>query len=447
MRPFAKNLATFAVKYLLNRKETQRFTQRSLSFCSFQLLIHIESTNYKVLILCNIYKFLHVINNNKTSDNKKFKKFMKIKLLFSLLFLLVFAISGFAQTQSTTVIHTVFSKSLGEERIITISFPTGYQKSGKRYPAIYVLDGEWAFDFASASVLQLSDFEGRIPQMIVVGIPNTDRSRDLFITLNPEDGYVKFLDFLENELIPFMDKNYRTNGFRAIYGFSSGAGISMQMLSTRSNLFDAYIESGSGIGPKTHEFLADKIPTQSYKNKYLYVSTEGKGPRVPALKRYEELFEELNPKGLKKKFEVFEDLTHAEVLSQGFYEGLKFVFADYVIPASAIEKGADGIMKYFEEVDKNYNFDVEIPVGTINEAASGLAGAGKADEAIKLVQHGIKIHPESPVLYGTLAELYESKKDNEKALQYYKTAYEKAGDNKILTLKYKAMYQKLEKEK
>ena len=371
---------------------------------------------------------------------------MKIKHIFSLLFLLIFAVGGFAQTQNATVIHTVFSKSLGEERVITISFPTGYQKSEKRYPVIYVLDGEWAFDFASASVSQLSDFEGRIPQMIVVGIPNTDRSRDLFVTLNPKDGYVKFLDFLEKELIPFMDKNYRTNGFRAIYGFSSGAGISMQMLSTKSDLFDAYIESGSGIGPKTREFLAEKIPAQKYKNKYLYVSTEGKGPRVPALKRYEALLEELNPKGLKRKFVVFEDLTHAEVLSEGFYEGLKFVFADYVIPDSAVENGADGIIKYFAEVDKNYNFDVEISVGTINEAVVSLIVAGKADEAIKLVQHGVEIHPNSAVLYGTLAELYESKKESESALKYYKTAFEKAGDNKILTLKYKAMYQKLKKE-
>ena len=371
---------------------------------------------------------------------------MKNNYILSLLLLLIFAISGFAQTQNTTLTHNVFSNSVGEERVITVSVPAGYHKSKKRYPTIYVLDGEWGFDFASASVGQLSDFEGRIPQMIVVGISNTVRERDLFVTLNPEDGYVQFLGFLEKELIPFVDKNYRTNEFRAIYGFSSGAGICMQMLSTKSHLFDGFIESGSGIGPKTQKFMAEKIPTQHYKNKYLYVSTEGNGPRVSGLKRYEKLLEELNPKGLKKKFVVFEDSTHAEVLSKALYEGLKFVFADFVIPDSAVAKGADGIIKHFEGVDKNYNFDVEIPIGTINEAVVSLIVVGKADEAIKLVQHGVKTHPESAVLYGTLAELYESKSP-ESALKYYKTAYEKAFDNKLLFAKYRAMYQKLKKEK
>jgi len=372
---------------------------------------------------------------------------MKLQSILSLLLLLIFAVGGVAQTQHTAVTHDIFSKSIGEDRVVTISLPTDYQKSKKRYPSIYVLDGEWAFDFASASVRQLSDFEGRIPQMIVVGVPNTYRSRDLFVTLNPKDGYVQFLAFLEKELIPFVDKNYRTNGFRAIYGFSSGAGICMQMFSTRPELFDAYIESGSGIGPKTKQFLADKIPTQKYNNKYLYVSTEGKGPRVPALRRYEALLKELNPKGVKQKFVVFENLTHAEVLSQSIYEGLKFVFAEYVIPDSVAKRGSGAIVRYFAEIDKNYNFDVRIPVGAINEAASALIGSGKTDEAIKLVLHGTKYHPESPILYGTLAELYEFKKEPEKALKNFKMAYEKASGNKILSLKYKAMYEKLEEVK
>ncbi len=369
---------------------------------------------------------------------------MKIKLTFLPLVLLIFTISVFSKDTVRT--HSIFSKSIDEERVVSISFPVGYDKSKKRYPVIYVLDGEWVFDFASASARQLSDFEGRIPRMIVVGIPNTDRDRDLSVTLNKEDGYVRFLDFLEKELVPFVNKNYRTNGFNAIYGFSSGAGICMQLLSTRPTLFDAYIESGSGIGPKTYEYLESNIPDQKYKNKYLYVSTEGKGPRVPGLKRYEGLLAKLDPKGLKRKFVVFEDLTHAEVLSKGFYEGVKFIFADYVIPDSIAETGADALVEYFEQVDENYSFDVEIPVGTINEAASGLVGAGKPDEAIKLVLYGIKIHPESPVLYGTLAELYEFKNEPGTALEHYQTAYEKSSGNKILSLKYRTKYQKLKKD-
>jgi enterochelin esterase-like enzyme len=370
---------------------------------------------------------------------------MKIKHIFTPLVLLIFAVGGFSQ--DTTRNHTVFSKSIGEDRVITMGVPSGYEKSGKRYPVIYVLDGEWVFDFANSSVSHLSDFSGRIPQMIVVGIPNTDRTRDLFVTLNSKDGYGRFLDFLEKELIPFVNKNYRTNGFNAIYGFSSGAGICMQLLATRPNLFDAYIESGSGIGPKTRGFLAEKIPKQTYKNKYLFVSTEGIGPRVPGLKRYEELLGELNPKGLKRKFVVFEGLKHADILSEGLNAGLKFVFSDYAIPDSITKKGADKIIEYFKEINKNYNFDVEIPVGIINEAASLLAGENKLDEAIKLVLHGMKIYPESSVLYGTLAELYEFKKEPETALKYYKTAYEKVSDNQMLYLKYRAMYQKLKKER
>jgi predicted alpha/beta superfamily hydrolase len=371
---------------------------------------------------------------------------MNRHLVLSFLFLAVISANAFSQVpRDRRSHHTIRSESLSEDRLVVISVPPNYQKSGKRYPVIYVLDSEWVFDFADASVNYLSNFAGRIPQMIVVGIPNTDRNRDLFVTLDPKDGYSKFIEFLESELIPFVNKNYRTNGFDTIYGFSSGSGICSQMLSTKPHLFDAFIESGSGIGPKTSKFLEEMIPSKNFNNHYLYVSTEGNGPRVPGLRRYEELIKKLNPNGLKWKFDVLENSNHADVLSEGLYRGLKFIFADFAIFDSVAKQGADEIISYFRRIDKKFNFDVEIPAATIIESTTVLFVAGKPREAEKLLLYGIKLHPESYDLFASLGEFYEGD-DHKKAAMFYKLASEKALENPFLYKKFRHMFLTLSKK-
>jgi predicted alpha/beta superfamily hydrolase len=226
------------------------------------------------------------------------------------------------------------SELLDESREVWIHLPAGYEQSEKEYPVLYVLDAEWVFDFAAGSVEFLSgEIAGRMPEMIVVGIPNTDRLRDLTVSFDTTAAFMNFMRFIENELIPHIDSTYRTNPHRAIYGWSSGSNICLWMLFTNPGLFHGYIASGTGISQRTNEFAKAKFSTRSYAWKSLFACAEGDSPaRREALNRLSTLLEQSSPDGLRWKCVVMEDDDHTAVLPKGLLAGLEFLYSDCRLP-------------------------------------------------------------------------------------------------------------------
>ncbi|HUU04723.1 MAG TPA: alpha/beta hydrolase-fold protein [Patescibacteria group bacterium] len=145
------------------------------------------------------------------------------------------------------------SRIMNEERTIVVSLPYLYDRLGKRYPVLYVLDGE---DITLSSFIGMARFFSpqRIPEMIIVGVLNTNRNRDLFATRveglpdTKEDGAIRFLSFLSKELIPYVDTHYRTTSHRTIYGQSAGGQFAIFSLLTDPEVFDAYLASSPVIG-------------------------------------------------------------------------------------------------------------------------------------------------------------------------------------------------------
>jgi predicted alpha/beta superfamily hydrolase len=122
---------------------------------------------------------------------------------------------------------------LGEERQIMVYLPDGYDQTTTKYPVLYLLDGRTHFQHASSTVQFLSR-NGRIPQMIVVAIVNVDRTRD-FTPTNMENrpksgGAKKFIKFIQDELFPYIEGNYRTLPYRLLEGHSLGGMFSIHVL-------------------------------------------------------------------------------------------------------------------------------------------------------------------------------------------------------------------------
>ncbi len=164
--------------------------------------------------------------------------------------------SGFAQHFSPALTDTLHSEVLNEDREIWISLPKGYNNSAispARYPVMVLLDAEFYFQTTVAVRDALS---GRMytymPEMIIVGIKNTDRSRDLTPTNDSiihagqhihqsSGGAANFAAFLSDELLPYIHTNYRTNGYRILNGHSFGGLFTTYMLVENSQTFNAYI--------------------------------------------------------------------------------------------------------------------------------------------------------------------------------------------------------------
>lgn len=173
-----------------------------------------------------------------------------------------FLLAGIAsRAQSSTskpfvlgVIEEIQSTQLNEKRILNIYLPEGYNKTDTiHYPVIYLLDGSADEDFIHvAGLVQFNSFDWiqRTPKSIVVGIANTDRKRDLtFPTAIEEDkkkypttGHSdKFTSFIQSEVMPSIEKNYKTNHDKTLIGESLGGLFAAEVLLKHPSLFNRYV--------------------------------------------------------------------------------------------------------------------------------------------------------------------------------------------------------------
>lgn len=151
-----------------------------------------------------------------------------------------------------TETRTLYSEIVGQEYRLQISLPPGYRDSGQRSPLVYLLDAQWDFPLVHA-IIGEQYYDGFVPGLILVGLtwggenPNPDvlRRRDFTPTeeagAGDSGGGNNFLSFFEQELIPYIDKHYRTSQNRTLMGSSLGGLFTLYALFTRPDLFDNFI--------------------------------------------------------------------------------------------------------------------------------------------------------------------------------------------------------------
>ena len=220
-----------------------------------------------------------------------------MRLLITLLCLLMLPCLSQGQKPITLgTSYEIHSGQLNEQRTINIYLPDGYADStAKRYDVIYLLDGGVDEDFIHfCGLVQYFSFPWlqTIPQSIVVGVANTDRKRDMaFPTTVKEDkkqwpttgGSAKFMAFLEKDLAPYIEKNYRTNGRKTLVGESLAGLFACEVLLKKPALFNNYLiispslwwDNGSLL--KGKHALSATVPAVKT-NVYIGVGKEGLAP-------------------------------------------------------------------------------------------------------------------------------------------------------------------------
>ena len=146
----------------------------------------------------------------------------------------------------------VRSAILNEDRELQVSLPESYSRTTVKYPVLFVLDGSSNILHATASVRFLAHARNRIPEAIVVAIPNRNRNRDL----TPGPGAVTFERVLAEEIIPWVESHYRAAAERILWGHSLSASFAVHVLLNRPELFRAYIAASAPVWRYEH-FAAD----------------------------------------------------------------------------------------------------------------------------------------------------------------------------------------------
>ena len=269
-------------------------------------------------------------------------------------FLLLFSNTSHAQSAAAKpfvlgIIDEVQSKELNEKRVLNIYLPEGYDaKDTVKYPVIYLLDGSADEDFIHiAGLVQFNSFPwiNGVPKSILVGIANTDRSRDFLFPTNIEHdkklapssgGSAKFIAFIEKELQPFIEKKYKAGSEKTIIGQSSGGLLATEILFTKPGLFNKYIIVSPALWWDNASILK-KDPTivQSDLNQttiYIGVGKEGLTPseenhvmEVDANLLAEKITN-LKNKKIKVFFDYLPQETHATSLHQAVFNAFRLFY-------------------------------------------------------------------------------------------------------------------------
>jgi predicted alpha/beta superfamily hydrolase len=243
-------------------------------------------------------------------------------------------------TVNTGITFKLHSKAMNEDRIVMIGVPDDYATSNKKYPVLYLLDGQWGFSSTVQTLGWLSNPRyGMIPQTIVVSLHTGDnRSRDLAPTLDKQNnsggGADKLYQFIKEELIPFVDKNYRTYNYRVIGGASLGGLFVMYAFNNDPDLFNGYLSLSPAMWwdkgvmlDRTKDLLSKNPKLQS--RVYLALTNEGAGMGVDTLAS---ILEKYGSKELIWKYDKQQLEVHETVGYKGTWDGMKFLLADWHYP-------------------------------------------------------------------------------------------------------------------
>lgn len=185
---------------------------------------------------------------------------------------------------------TIASKFVNEDRVINIWTPPNYKESPDDFPVLYMPDGGIKEDFPHiANTLEKLLAEKKIPPFILVGIENTERGRDLTGFSEAEydkqfcpvtDGAKDFRAFISEELVPEINKKYKTTDRKGIIGESLAGLFVMETFFTKPKTFDFYIAMDPSLWWNNHylaenaDSLLSEFPDQNLKLWFAGSNTE-----------------------------------------------------------------------------------------------------------------------------------------------------------------------------
>ena len=402
----------------------------------------------------------------------------KITLFFAFCLLVNLAFAQGKEDNQNIVIgktDSIQSKILGEKRKIWVHVPDG--GANQKYPVVYVLDGDGHFSSVVGMMQQLSSINGNTmcPKMIVVGIPNTNRTRDLTPTHVDADppfmdsaraktsgGGENFIAFIEKELMPHIEAKYPTAPYKMLIGHSFGGLAVMQTFTHHTDLFNSYIcidpsmwwDNGKLL-KQTQKVLAEK----KFEGKSLYLGiantmeegvtinnveqdTSSNSKHIQAILKLQVAFEKNKQNSLKYKGKYYPDDTHSSAPFITEYDALRFFFdffpikitdKDYTDSTGAL---ANKYQNHYANLTKKMGYSLKPDEMEINYMGYDFLGRKIYKTAESLFKLNVQNYPESYNVYDSYADYLIAIDDKANAIIQLKKALgikENEGSRKKLT--------------
>jgi predicted alpha/beta superfamily hydrolase len=386
-----------------------------------------------------------------------------MRLLTSLLLLLVISRPALAQgrfANATTIgrVDSVESAVLGETRPYLVYTPPSYRDTTtapQRYPVLYLLDGDAHFHSVTGLIQILgTGVNGTfvIPEMIVVAIPNTDRTRDLTPThtqagpdgtQNPgfgtSGGMPKFLDFIGKELIPRIESQYRTMPYRVFVGHSLGGITAIDALYEIPQTFDAYVAIDPSLWWDDRVLLRRAktyFETAKLNGKTLYVAQANtlnagdtsRNVHFESIMQFNAIMQSYDRSGIRYGYRYYDHDDHGSVPMIAEYDALRFIFDGYKLPLLQVLDHPDLLTEHFRAVSERLGATFTPSEGMVRMLAQIELPRDTAN-AIQLGEIRARLYPDSYRALEFLGDVWAARDDRARARTYYEQALTKSAGN------------------
>lgn len=396
--------------------------------------------------------------------------------IFVLLLIVLLPFSFSVQCQTLKVIKEQslpLAQELGLSSVILnnppklhVYLPADYHLTADhiRYPLIVTMDG-WALSQTVAGVVNHLGNTASMPKAIVVAIDSDDDyawgpeiyasesgwkvSKDQRLKSFSAGGADKYLKFFNDELLPLIDKRYRTNDFRVLIGMSPSAAFALHTFWKAPEMFDAHFVFaatdviGMGYTPDSTfiDKMAESLAKTPERKGYLYVGSAkreaddnpARNKNVAALQK---AFAPYTNKNFHLKVEHIADFGHYPMALPGFINAIDLVFPrkDFDMSSKfktflAQEEPFSALTNYYDKLSNQVGFKV-YPNADLRRNANSLRVAGyrlrnqkKYEASEKVYRLWLDIQPTSIKAWYGLGALYEARNNKEKAKEFFVKAH------------------------
>lgn len=347
--------------------------------------------------------------------------------------------------------ETFESSKLGETRELKIQLPRGYNSNeNKTYPLFIVFDGDYLFEAVAGNVDYYSYWED-MPEAIVVGINQYDKRYNdcMYSEQNslPIETGAAFYEFIGMELIPYIEKTYRTENFRVAVGHGETANFINYFLLKQQPLFQGYVVVSPELAPNMLDYIPEQLGKLETKIFYYLAYTKNDSKSIK--KMTEALNTDiaaLDTKNIFYNFDSFSSGSHYSAPAHAIPKALESIF--YVFqPISKKEykevilelegSPVEYLQEKYQTIKELFGIEKQILINDFKAISAAIEKTENFEYFETLGKIARKEYPKTLLGNYYLARFYEETGEPKKAMKTYQSAYlleEIAGITKDLML-------------
>ncbi|GAA0713184.1 alpha/beta hydrolase-fold protein [Aquimarina litoralis] len=333
--------------------------------------------------------------------------------------------------------ETFRSLKLDQNRDLKIQLPRNYEKNeDKIYPVIIVLDGDHLFEPVAGNVDYFSYWED-MPESIVVGVlqrkTREDDCRYDLASYLPEGKGAAFFEFIGQELLPYIDENYRTAQLKMIVGHDYTANFINYFLFKDNPIFQAYINLSPELAPPMEERIFNVL-SSAKSDMWYYLATATNDAEIikKNLVKVDEKLSTIENPEVNYFFDNFDESSHYTLVGRAIPKALETIFEMYRPISKKTYKEDiltletslyDHLVDIYDTTEKLYGFKRQIRINDFIAISTAIEKKELWEELEPLGKLAIKEHPETMLGYYYLGLGYEQLGEPKKAMRAYENGF------------------------